>query len=237
MWPFNSKAKADLERRQRRDEILKVAQLSAAVGNMRNVYETIQRLQEDGPINDIVAEDVICGMIDTAAHTNMQNGFGLALWLIHRCQPGEEVLRERAIDTTFILLDRMKLENESLSASAAMMCLVIAANSPIGSAHEKKALKLWDDTVNNLSETNTGIQFAFAAASNAALGFRDKNSPLKNLALDKWEELVMKLAKRDKIAAIKETHRVFTNYADFGTDGRDFRKRAIDMMIKVTRGI
>ena len=234
MWPFKNKARDDFERRQRRDEMLKTAQLSAQVGNMRNVYETITRLQQDAPINDVIVEDVVCGMIDTAARTVPKNGLALAIWLINQHRPGEENLRERATDAAFLLLDRIKLADESLTASAAMMCLVIAANASAGSAHEKKALRLWDETVSNLGETDSGIQFAFAAASNAAL-VGEKNTPLKGLALDKWEELVMKLAKRDKAGAFQETNRVIGNYRDFGKDGRAFRKRAIDTMIKVVR--
>jgi len=235
MWPFKNKAKAEFERRQQRDQLLKTAQLSATVGNLRNIYETVTRLQQDGPINDAVEETVICGMVDTVARNNAQEGLGLAIWLINQNRKGEEDLRERVTDRAFTILDQLKQKDEKLSATAAMMCLVIAANAPANSAHEQKALRIWDETVDTLAETNTGIQFAFAAASNAALGFGDKNTPLKGRAMDKWESLVLRLAKRDKMAAMEETKRVFLNYHDFGKDGRKFRNRALEMMVTVAR--
>ncbi|MDE1152367.1 MAG: hypothetical protein PW788_07505 [Micavibrio sp.] len=235
MWPFNNKAKEDFAKAQHREQMLKTAQLSASVGNMRNVYATITALQMDGPINDIVAEDVICGMVNTAAHNNLKEGLGLAIWLVNQHRPGEEALRERVTERAFALLDRLKGDDEKLTATGAMMCLVIAARAPAGSAHETKALRLWDETVDALAKTQSGIQFAFAAACNAALGFNDMKTLLRGQAIDKWEKLVLQLAQRDKFAALKETQRVVVNYSDFGKDGRVFRNRAFELMVKVAR--
>lgn len=236
MWPFKkTAASAEIDKTRTRDQLLKDAQKAARDGDLQKIYMLFVRLQHEKQLADPVVADVASGIVDLVARRDKRDGLNLAIWLVNQNSADAKEMARAVTEKAFLLLDTLQKDDTPLTASAAMMCLVIASTAEAGSEAEKKALQLWDQSVDALSSTHTGMSFAFAAASNAILGFSGKDSPLRGRALDKWEHIVTKLADSDRPAALAETIRVANGYEAFGAEATAFRQKALQTMKKISR--
>ncbi len=233
VWPFSGKkAKSGFEKMQERDQMLKDIQKDARDGNSLGLYSRLNNLVSAGFLEDSVSWQVLGGVVDILAQPQPREGLAVVIWLLPRAE-AEETKRAIA-DKAFSLIEKTKSTDPQVIATAAMTCLVITTAMPAGSDGEKKARALWHQSVDKLAKTGSGVNFAFAAASNAILS-RESNSPLKAEALKKWEEIVVGLAKENKPAALAEAARVAAGYTNFGMDALPFRQKAIQILYGLPR--
>lgn len=233
VWPFKGKKeKSGFEKMQEQDKLLRVIQLDARSGNSLGLYRDLMTLVDKGFLNDPLSWQVLGGVIDILAEKQPRDGLGLAIWLLQRAEGADS--RHAIAEKAFSLMGRSTSTDPQTTASAAMTCLVIASAMPVGSDDEKKARALWHKSVEALAKTDSGVSFAFAAASNAILA-REGNAPLKAEALQKWEDIVTELAKRNRKAALEETARVAAGYTNFGMEALPFRQKAIHLMYNLPK--
>jgi hypothetical protein len=140
-------------------------------------------------------------------------------------------------ETAFLLAAKFDRSNEREMAGVAMAANLIAFNAPEGSEARERSMALWREAVGTLSKTRLGVDFAFAAASNAALGRmggKDLPHPLRGEAIESWYRNVTDLARIDPAAATQEALRIVDNYQDWGPTAPPFTAKAKEALNKLS---
>lgn len=198
----------------------------------RAIYDSFFRLSEEqGKLLETPDMPyILTGAIEAVARRDLLEGLHLSTYALNIMHNHEvaDALSERALQ----LIARTDKNDMKHMSSVAMLSGLIIDRAPDNSDTEKRGMKAWHDAADALAAKKEGLQFAFAAASNAALGIAQKDR-LKREALDFWEKTVTSTMKTDFNAAKEEATRVANQYADFGYDGHVFRKRARDMLQKM----
>jgi hypothetical protein len=156
------------------------------------------------------------------------------------CMHNEDVL-EAVTAKVFQISAGADRNDQLFMASLAMAGNLIAVEGGRYTELEERGARLWRETVDRLAKTPQGIQYAFAAASNAALSHRDRGGRveyplLRTEAVDTWYKMVTELAKTDAAAAYAEAARVADGYQNFGEEARPFRSKATEALKKLSVG-
>jgi hypothetical protein len=234
MWPmsalraFREKRERDAKARER-DQMFEALRETVEADNRMARGHVLCELCKHA--DDPLVPMVLTATLDKIAKRDLDDAMGVAIYSMN-CMNNAD-LQSTVAEKTFDLAAQVDRKNAKQMAGVAMAANLIAANAEEGSDQQRRAQRLWHEAVDTLSATSSGIQYAFAAASNAALGYR-KEYPLRDEAVNTWAELVTKLAQTDKAAAIEEARRVAGGYDAFGDEARAFRKTASEALKRFT---
>ncbi len=228
---FSRKSKDDVKK-QEREKILQYLKTASANGNDMQVYAQFMNLVTGHHLGATEIPFVVNGTIEAAARRDWQSGIGMAIYCLSSMN--EPSVKEMLLSKTLSLIARADRNNLRQMASVAMAAQLVVTHAPAGSDTRKAGMTDWNAAVDILSTKKEGLGFAFAAASNAALG-RDAPDDLARTALDKWEKAVLETAKTSKSDAFNEVSRVTKMYYEFGARGSQFRDRAMETIYKIAK--
>lgn len=228
---FSRKSKEDVKK-QEREKILQYLKTASADGNEMQVYAQLMNLVSGHHLGATEAPYIINGAIEASARRDWQNGIGMAIYCLNAMD--EPSVKEMLLSKTLSLIGRADRSNLRQMASVAMAAQLVVTRAPAGSDIRKAGMAEWNAAVDILATKKEGLNFAFAAASNAALG-RDAPDDLARIALDKWEQAVMETARTSKSDAFNEVSRVTRMYYEFGARGGMFRDRAMETIYKIAK--
>jgi hypothetical protein len=219
---FTSK---EARRAQERDAFFLELKQAADAGDAQRLGGGLSRVFEyqDEPQTAAAVEAVI----DAQERRGPREAMGTAIYLTNGAR--SPALVRSLVAKSFPLIERADKGEPLQMADAAMLSGVIASASGITAADRTRARASWRMAMRSLN-TEAGIGHAFAAASNAVLGDRDR-PVLRAEGLMAWEALVVGLARENRDAAVKEALRVRDGYDGFGDYAVPFRSRAAAILI------
>jgi hypothetical protein len=229
MGIFSRKSKDDLKKAER-ESLIAVLKTASANGNDMQVFATFMNLTSGHHLGAPDVPYIVNGVIEAAVRRDWQIGIGMATYCLNMMD--EPAMREMLVTKTLSLISRSDRGNMRQMASVAMASQLVVTRSGANAEARKRGMSEWNAAVDILSSKKDGLGFAFAAASNAALG-HDSPDDLARNALDKWEKAVLKTAKTSKSAAFNEVSRVTKMYYEFGARGGRFRDRAMETIYKI----
>ncbi len=226
---FSRKSKDDVKK-QEREKILQYLKSASANGNEIQIFSQLMGLTTGRHLDAPEVPYIVNGTIEAATRRDWQGGIGMAIYCLNMMdEPG---VRDMLLAKTLSIIARADRNNPRQMASVAMAAQLVVTRAPAGSDSRKAGLREWNAAVDILSAKKEGLSFAFAAASNAALG-HDSPDDLARNALDKWEKAVLETAKTSKSDAFNEVSRVTKMYYEFGARGSLFRNRAMETIYKI----
>ena len=242
MWPisaigdFRKKKKEDAQIRER-DKVM--ARYNQGMDQDKPFWRGAAMcdlcLYADTPGMAAIATDIVNRV---EARYGLKEAMHDAIYLMN-CMRNAEV-QSAVAEKTFLLAAKVDRANENEMSGVAMAANLIAFNAPAGSDQRERGIALWREAVGTLSKTRLGVDFAFAAASNAALGCAGSSDelrhPLRGEAIESWYKNVMELAKIDPDAATEEAKRIADNYNDWGPSAPPFTARAKEALQKFSVG-
>lgn len=205
------------------------------VPQMTRVHHAIISLAVERHIGHPEVPFIINGAIESVAQRDLDKGIGLALYALSHLQSKfysdpHGLLTDKA----FSLIARADRTDMKQMAGVAMLAQTLVLFSDGSSENSKRALKEWQKAFDTLAaDKGQGIQYAFAAASNASLQLSSRNT-MQGTAMAAWEKAVNDLARTDKQAAIKEAKRVAEGYELFGLHAEPFRTVAHAALKKIS---
>lgn len=229
MGIFSRKSKDDIKK-QEREQILRVLKSALANGNDMQVFSSLMSLTSGHHLGAAEVPYIVNGAIETTARRDWQGGIGMATYCLNMMD--EPAMRDILVAKTLSLITRADRSNMRQMASVAMAAQLVVSRAGGNTEARKRGMAEWNAAVDILAAKKEGLSFAFAAASNAALG-RDAPDDLARNALDKWEKAVLETARTNKSAAFNEVSRVTKMYYEFGTRGSSFRDRAMETIYKI----
>lgn len=229
MGIFSRKSKDDLKK-QEREQILRILKSASANGNDIQVFSSFMNLVSGHHLGAAEVPYIVNGVIETTARRDWQGGIGMATYCLNMMD--EPAMRDILVAKTLSLIARADRSNMRQMASVAMAAQLVVTRSSDNPETRKRGMAEWNAAVDILAAKKDGLSFAFAAASNAALG-RDSPDDLARNALDKWEKAVLETAKTSKSDAFNEVSRVTKMYYEFGARGSLFRNRAMETIYKI----
>jgi hypothetical protein len=211
------------QKEQERDRLFARLKKAAADGDVGDTSIALLRLRKADLLAEPETSFLIEGAITTLAQKNLDLGFTIAIWSMGFTE-NKELLNSVA-RKTLGLISRVDRNDMKMMATVAMAAGRVAEVTERGSETHKRGRQEWLAAMDILSARKDGLQFAFAAASNAAVG-HSRDMPLREDAVEKWENIVLRLAKTDREAALAEAFRAAGNYDSFGEGALLFRARA-----------
>ncbi|HYD18153.1 MAG TPA: hypothetical protein VEF76_06720 [Patescibacteria group bacterium] len=230
---FNRKS-AEARKKDARDRILRSLGEATRDGNLVAIYSCFMNLTAGKHLDAPEAPFVVSGAIESTARRNFDEGLGMAIYALNTMSHPQ--MTPFLVDKTFSLIDRADRANMKQMASVAMAAGLIVQQVVPHALEHKRAIEAWNAAVDTLAANKAGLQYAFAAVSNAALGDGNLAGPLARIGIDKWEKIVTDLAKSDRKGAFNEVARVATGYTNFGPQAYDFQNRAMTVLDKIARG-
>jgi len=211
------------------DAVFLAAVHAAETGDMDRLGGLLYKLLEHQ--DDPRAAGVAIAAIDAKAGLSLRDAMGTAIYLTNSAR--NPAFKKALIAKSFSLIEKADRADANVMASAAMLSNVIVLASQPGGADEKRGIEQWQAAVASLAALNTpaGIEYAFAAASNGALG---SSTVFRAVALQAWGRMVSELAKTDPAAAVREANRVAYGYQSFGADAMRFRSLAAAIRQQIT---
>ena len=228
MGLFSGKAKRDFNDKER-EKILRELQHDTRNFSLSHIYAGLGRLVSGDHLKATEVPFVVSGVIEAVSRKNLDEGLGIAIWSMTSMDNPD--LRAMLADKTFSMIAQADKKNMKQMATVAMAANALASLAVPDSETKKRAQREWLSAVDTLAAKKEGLSYAFAAASNAAVGTGDM--PLRKDAIDKWEEIVSRVAQDDKATATAEAKRVTYGYQDFGQGAYDFRVRAANVWRKL----
>ena len=214
---------------QQREQLFRRLKEAIPQGDVGSISYAIMNIRQARLLGDPEMPLLLNSAITTVSNKSLSEGLGMAIWALTSLS--DETLVKSTIAKTFNLIARADRNNMRTMASVAMAANTIASTAENGSEDQKRAKREWLAAYDTLAAKSDGLQFAFAAASNAAVGFADM--PLRSVAIDKWEQSVLKLAASSRYSAEREAHRVASGYDDFESGTTAFRNRAASVLGKL----
>lgn len=231
MGLFNRKTGED-KRKKQRETILRDLKNASADGDQIRIYAQLMNLNSNRLLDGDEVPYVINGVIEAAARRNFDEGLGMAIYTLNTL--ADPQLTPVLVDKTLSLISRADRKNMKQMASVCMAAGLVTQSVVQHSPEHARALKEWNSAIDILAAQKSGLQYAFAAASNAVLA-DGYPGPLQRAALDKWEKIVTTLAQSDRKAAFNEISRVARGYHDFGYRAQDFHDRAIKVLENIVK--
>jgi len=229
MGIFSRKSKDDLKKAER-ESLIALLKSASANGNDMQVFATFMNLTSGHHLGAPDVPYIVNGVIEAAARRDWQIGIGMATYCLNMMD--EPAMREMLVTKTLSLISRADRGNMRQMASVAMAAQLVVTRSGDNAETRKRGMAEWNAAVDILAAKKEGLSFAFAAASNAALG-HDSPDDLARNALDKWEKAMLETAKTSKSDAFNEVSRVTKMYYEFGARGSLFRNRAMETIYKI----
>lgn len=227
MGVFSGKKSPAEQRRKLLADIVAAAKANNTTGLTYGVLS----LREDGHMDAPEMPFALNGAVETLAQHDVAGALGIAIWMIQTV--GNPAVREMLSEKTFNLMERVDTSRLNNVATIAAAANVIVSHAPQGSATEKRGMAAWTSAMEKLAARREGLDFAFAAASNAALG--TGHAALRDLGRATWKKIVEDVAKTDLGAARKEAERVKWGYESFGMEAMPFRLQADETLEKLAR--
>lgn len=229
MGIFSRKSKDDVKK-QEREKILQYLKSASANGNDIGIYSQLMSLTAGHHLTAPEVPYIVNGTIEAAARRDWQSGIGMAINCLDMMN--EPAMRDILVSKTLSLITRADRNNMRQMASVAMAAQMVVTRAGDDAEVRKRGMSEWNAAIDILAAKKEGLSFAFAAASNAALG-SDSPDDLARSALDKWEKAVLETAKTSKSDAFNEVSRVTKMYYQYGARGGSFRDRAMETIYKI----
>ena len=245
MWPLS----AYRDFKKKREQDAKARERSKVIDRLNRSIDEDNIHMQGSAICDLCrfAKDadmpgIAAGFVDKIeAKQGLKAAIHISIYLMN-CMDSKEV-QSAVAEKTFLLTAKVDRADEKEMAGVAMAANLIAFNADEGSDQRERGMALWREAVGTLSKTRLGVDFAFAAASNAALGGLNHRGilphPLRGEAIDIWYKNVTELAKIDIAAATEEAKRIAQNYTDdgiWGPTAKPFTAKATEALRKFSLG-
>jgi hypothetical protein len=237
MWPFDISRRKAFKKAQDRDLLFKSLKEAAKSGDRVKINSPLLSLL-DRHLGDSLLPPVLAETVGTLAKNDLHEGISLALYLLGRCDYGDEnknshydKIRRAVAEKSFGLMERLDKNNTEDMADAAMLAGVITGAVDAGSDAEARALRLWNEVMDVLSAKDIK-NFALAAACNASCGMGSR--ALSEAAIEKMEKALAHLAQSDKATATALAKAFAQKCEEFDGERAPFKQRVSALARKLS---
>jgi hypothetical protein len=224
MW--SHRARKEFKATQARDALLARAKAGAMAGEDSIVFDSVALLRDKNHMkNDGAVLRGLSDVLDIMAQRNQGGALHLCMYTMDHANNEPELARAIARKGLGLAAGADTSDASAMSNVAALADRCVGVLPP--GADRDGAVRQWQAAVDTLAGPHRNL--AIAACCNAGIPGPADN-PLKPIAIARWEKIITELAKTDPAEAKKQAEFIAHNFANFGEDAAEFRRRAADKL-------